>query len=169
MKSIQVGLFPRRQKELFDQMSARSPIPINANARWESVLIIRPQTQSQYSSWRQIFRPCFLGFIGLAIAVTLWGYGYRLSLYHPPVDPSQRASVAKMWIGPRSASVAAASSLKANWHFVAGAQAAVATVQRLPGMCRAVAYILPLCERHAVLFDLLVPSRAPPPLRFRLA
>jgi hypothetical protein len=36
-------------------------------------------------------------------------------------------------------------------------------------MCRAVAFILPLCERHTVLFDLLVPSRAPPSLRFRLA
>ena len=169
MESINAGLFPRRQKEPFDQMSTRSPIPINANATRASVLRTRPLAQSQNSSWRLVSRPCALGIVGLAVAVFLWGYGYKLSLYHCHSGSSSHTPVAKLWIEPRSAPIAAASSLKAKSHFVAGSQAAVATIQRLPRMCRAVAFILPLCERHTVLFDLLVPSRAPPSLRFRLA
>jgi hypothetical protein len=43
------------------------------------------------------------------------------------------------------------------------------SVQRLPGLCRAVACILPFCERRIAFFDLTTPSRAPPPLRFQLA
>jgi hypothetical protein len=169
MKSIQVGLFPRRQKEPFDQMSARSPIPTNVDATHECVLSTRPQAQSQSSSWRQVFRPYAFWIVGLAIAVFLWGYGYKLSLYHCHARSSSHATVAKLWIEPRTASVAAASRLKTILHFVSRAQAVFVTIQRLPSMCRNVARILRRCERHAVFFDLLVPSRAPPPLRFRLA
>jgi hypothetical protein len=169
MKSIQIGPFSRRQKELFDPMSARSPIPTNEDATHECVLGTRPPAPSQNLSWRQLFKPYAFGIVGLAVAVFLWGYGYKLSLYNRHPESSSRASVAKLWIEPRSASVAAASSLKGNSHPVAGSQAAVATVQMLPALCRTVAWILPFCQRHSVLFDLLVPSRAPPPLRLRLA
>jgi hypothetical protein len=169
MKSTKAAISPRRQKELFDPMSTRSPIPINGNATWESVLRTRPLALSLNSSWRQLFRPYTFGIIGLAVAVFLWGYGYKLSLYHCHSGSSTHTPVAKLWIEPRSAPIAATSSLKAKSHFVARSQAAVATVQRLPSMCRAFACILPLRERRAVLFDLLVPSRAPPPLCFRLA
>jgi hypothetical protein len=168
MESIQVGLFPRRQKELSNQMFVRGPIPINANAAWQSVPSTRPQAQSQNSPWRQISRPCAFGIVGLALAVFLWGYGYKLSLYHRHATPSS-VPVARMWIEPRSASVAAASRLKANLHFVSRAQAVSVAIQQPPSKCRTVAFILPLRERHAVSFDLLVPSRAPPSLRFRLA
>ena len=167
MESINAGLFPRRQKEPFDQMSTRSPIPINANATRASVLRTRPLAQSQNSSWRLVSRPCALGIVGLAVAVFLWGYGYKLSLYHRHAAPSS-VPIAKLWIEPRSASMEAASRLKTNSHFATGAQAVSVTIQRLPRICRAVACNLLLCERHAVFFNLLVPSRAPPSLRFRL-
>ena len=169
MESIQVGFFSRRKKELFDQMSARNPIPTNEDATRESVLSTRQQAQSQNSSWRQVFRPYACGVVGLAVAVFLWGYGYKLSLYHCHSGSSSPTPVAKLWIEPRTASVAAASRLKTILHLVSGAQAVFVTIQRLPSMCRTVACILPWCERHALFFDLLVPSRAPPPLRFRLA
>jgi hypothetical protein len=168
MESIQVGLFPRRRKELSNQMFVRGPIPINANAARQSVPSTRQQAHSQNSLWRQMFRPCVLGIVGLAVAVFLWEYGYKLSLYHRHAVPSS-VPIAKLWIEPRSASVAAASRLKVNSHFVFRAQAVSVTIQRLPRMCHAVACILPLCERQAVFFDLLIPSRAPPSLRFRLA
>ena len=168
MECINVSLFARRQKDSFDQMP-RSPIPTNANTARESVLGTSPQAQNQNASWRQVFKPCAFGIAGLAVAVFLWGYGYKLSLYLCRSESSSRVPVAKLWIGPRTASVAAASSLTASSHFVAGSQTAVAIVPQLPSMCRAFACILPLCERHAVLFDLLVPSRASPLLRLRPA
>lgn len=148
-------------------MSALSPIPIDANAVQEGILSTRPQAQSQRLPWRRISRPYAFGIVGLAIAVSFWGYGYKLSHYHRHAAPSS-VPIAKLWIEPRSASVEAASRLKTNSHFAAGEQAVSVTIQRLPRMCRAVACNLLLCERHAVFFNLLVPSRAPPSLRFRL-
>jgi hypothetical protein len=50
-----------------------------------------------------IVRPLAIGLIGLAIAVVLWGIGYRLSLYRPHPDPSVRMGVAKLWVGSRRA------------------------------------------------------------------
>jgi len=52
---------------------------------------------------RQIFRPLGIYLIVLAVAIVLWGIGYRLSLYRPHPDPSARVSVAKLWVGPRKA------------------------------------------------------------------
>jgi hypothetical protein len=160
-------LFPRRQKELSDQMSALNSIPIDAKAAQKGILSTMPQAQSQRVPWRRITKLYAVGIVGLAIAVSLWGYGYKLSLYDRHAGPSS-VPIAKLWIEPRTASVAA-SRLKAHSSFASGAQAVSVTIQRLPRMCRAVACILSLCERHAVLFNLLVPSRAPPPLRFRVA
>ena len=50
-----------------------------------------------------IVRPLAIGLIGLALAVVLWGIGYRLSLYRPHPDPSVRMGVAKLWVGSRKA------------------------------------------------------------------
>jgi hypothetical protein len=41
------------------------------------------------------------GLIGLALAVVLWGTGYKLSLYRPHPSPSVRVGVAKLWVGPQ--------------------------------------------------------------------
>lgn len=50
-----------------------------------------------------IVRPLAIGLIGLALAVVLWGIGYKLSLYRPHPGPSVRMSVAKLWVGLRKA------------------------------------------------------------------
>jgi hypothetical protein len=50
-----------------------------------------------------IVRPLAIGLIGLAVAVVLWGIGYRLSLYRPHPDPSVRMGVARLWVGSRKA------------------------------------------------------------------
>jgi hypothetical protein len=52
---------------------------------------------------RLVVRPLGIGLIVLALAIVLWGIGYRLSLYRPHPDPSARVSVAKLWLGPRKA------------------------------------------------------------------
>jgi hypothetical protein len=41
------------------------------------------------------------GLIGLALAVVLWGTGYKLSLYRPHPSPSVRVGVAKLWVAPQ--------------------------------------------------------------------
>ena len=41
--------------------------------------------------WRQISNPLALGLLGLAVAVVVWGYGYKLSLYSPPSGTSRLA------------------------------------------------------------------------------
>ena len=53
------------------------------------------------SSWVCFVRPLSLAGIGLAIAIILWGLGYRLSQYRPHQHHAARADVVKLWIGPR--------------------------------------------------------------------
>jgi hypothetical protein len=45
-------------------------------------------------------RPLSLALIGLAAAVTLWGFAYKLSLYYPDQNHPAPISVAKLWLGP---------------------------------------------------------------------
>jgi hypothetical protein len=151
---------------LCDELSARSPITVIANAALRRILRIRTQVRCVYPSWRQIFRPCALGIIGLAIAVVLWGAGYKLSLYHRHATPSS-VLVAKLWIESRHAFVTAVSRFKS--HLVPGSQAQSVLIQRLPRLSSAVASILPVWVRDIAYFDFPIPSRSPPPHRFRLA
>jgi hypothetical protein len=51
-------------------------------------------------------RPLTLGLLGLALAVVFWGLEYKVSLYHPHPNHSARVNVAKLWVGPRTASFA---------------------------------------------------------------
>lgn len=43
----------------------------------------------------RVLRPATLGYIGLALAVFLWGYGYKLSLYRQASN--KHFVVAKLW------------------------------------------------------------------------
>ena len=71
----------------------------NARARVASPSAGGDPVGSQ-GTWQQFFRPCTLAFFALAFAVTLWGFGYKLSLYlHLP--DSEQIPVAKMWIEHR--------------------------------------------------------------------
>ena len=110
-----------------------------------------------------------LSFIGLAIIVALWGFGYKLSLYHPRGDHSARVSVAKMWIEPRNATAVPASKLKSKSHLFPGSQALSLPVQKGPNLKRAIAYILPPATRYITYLNFLIPSRSPPSLRFCVA
>lgn len=155
-------------KELFDDLSARSPLTVIARAALRRILRMRTQVRCVYPSWRQILRPCALGIIGLAIAVVVWGAGYKLSLYHRHATPTP-APVAKLWIESRHAFVTAVSRFKAKSHLVPGSQALSVPIQRLPRLSSAVASIPPVCVRDVACFDLPIPSRSPPPHRFCLA
>jgi hypothetical protein len=145
-------------------LSAGNPITIIASAPQKPVLRLGVRTPGCFPAWRQVSGPCAFGILGLALAVVLWGYGYKLSLYHRNAASSARIPAAKLWIEPRSAFAAAASGLKPVWHLAPGSQPLYVCIQRPPNLSRAVGCILPLCEHRVVFFDLLIPSRAPPPL-----
>jgi len=63
--------------------------------------------------WRMM-RPSRIGFVGLAVAVAMWGFAYRLSLYHPDQNRPARTSVAKMWLGPEGTLLASKNRLKSQ-------------------------------------------------------
>jgi len=158
-----------RPKERFDELVPRNPITITDGAPQMPVPSMRAQRLGFSPAWRQVSGPCALGIVGLAIAVILWGYGYKLSLYHRNAAPSARIPVAKLWIGPRSASVAATSRIKELSHPVSGSKAFVVHIQWLPSLSRAVASVPQLTEYRVAFCELQIPSRAPPPFRFLLA
>ena len=149
-------------------MSAQSLFAIIGNAVRQRVLQVRMPTRCGYPLWKQLFKPCTLGILGLAIAVVLWGTGYKLSLYHLHPTPSP-VPVAKLWIESRNASLAVASGLKAKTHLVSGSQTFFNPIQRLPHYSRASACMLSVCMRDVAYFGFLIPFRSPPPPRFILA
>lgn len=149
-------------------MSDQSPFSFIANTAQQRILHGRTQTRCKYPSLKQIFRPCALGTLGLAIAVVLWGAGYKLSLYHRHPTPSP-VPVAKLWIESRNASLAVASGLKAKPHLVSSSQAFINPIQRLPHHSHAGVCMLSVPTRDIAYLGFLIPFRSPPPLRFFLA
>jgi hypothetical protein len=67
--------------------------------------------------WRDIVSPFNLGLIGLAVAVALWGFAYKLSLYHPDQSSQARMSVAKMWLGPEGTSLISKGRPESRLHY----------------------------------------------------
>jgi hypothetical protein len=157
------------EKGLFNQLPVQKPSPITSSAYLTDAPITDAQKSFVDPPWKQLFRPFPLALIGLAIAVALWGYGYKLSLYHPHPTPSSQASVAKMWDGPRNASLAAASKLTAKSHLIMGSPALWVPSQPLPYASSAAALVFSVRAGGVRFFNSQLPSRSPPPYRFRLA
>jgi len=74
--------------------------PAEFDAKQERVLNGRAEERAS-SGWRRFFRPTSLGCLGLALAVYLWGYNYKLSLYHPHHNAPLRTLSAKLWVDQR--------------------------------------------------------------------
>lgn len=118
--------------------------------------------------WRAISNPLAVGLLGLALAVTLWGYGYKLSLYGSVCGNSTpRVPVAKLWIEHRFG-VAAFSQdsnspkLKPRVYAQPGASAVFAVASVLPFQhgpalppVSVRAYVTPF-------FHAAIPLRSPP-------
>jgi hypothetical protein len=107
------------------------------------------------------FRPCVLGFAALAITVALWGYGYKLSLYHQR-DHTSAIPVAKLWIEHRDATALAAFSLPGNTHSI---PVSLSLWAAAPGTLRAddKSDVLQSIEaRGTATQGALIPSRSPP-------
>ena len=131
-----------------------------------AALRLKTQALSEWLHRRRQFGPHALGLIALAITVALWGYGYKLSLYHRHTAPSQRVLVAKLWIEPRGASVAAASGFEAKSHLIPDAQALSVASQELVSCISVFVFIPSSTSRGIAYFDFLIPFRSPPPHSF---
>lgn len=111
--------------------------------------------------WHKFYRPYLLGFSGLALAVALWGFGYKLSLYRRHLAPAQRSIVAKLWIEPPNASVVAVQRLKNRSNFVATPQVLGRSIQHLL-LDDAAALALPSRITVFQSFDSPIALRSPP-------
>jgi hypothetical protein len=108
---------------------------------------------------RLLLRPCSLGLIALALCVFLWGYGYKLSLYHAHRNPVSRASVAKLWVESKSGRNL---QILARAYALAVPDAPRATGHQLP-LREVGRTFLPATPRSlGAVLDSLLPSRAPP-------
>lgn len=116
--------------------------------------------------WRQVSNPLALGLLGLAVAVALWGYGYKLSLYSPPEGPGSRVP-AKLWIEhrfgfDRFSSSAAAPNLKARIYAQPGVSALVAAAPELPLRSVSSLFLRTARPRAIPFFHSAIPLRSPP-------
>ncbi len=150
-------------------MAFRSPSAIPDSATRKSIFRLRACALSCHHSWKQIFRPCALGFIGLAIAVALCGFGRKLSLYYYQATGSSRVPVVRMWIEPEKVSVAALSMLKTKSHLVPPSLVFPTPVQWLPHLDRTFLCMFSEHVHRPASFSFLIPFRSPPPHRFILA
>ncbi len=107
-------------------------------------------------------RPCALGIIGLAIAVLLWGFSYKLSLYRFHPAPTSRVCVAKLWFEQRNSSVAAASRLTSDLRPGSSLPALLIAGQQAPTAMRARRGDFSVACRAFTSINSLIPSRSPP-------
>lgn len=113
-------------------------------------------------------RPCALGFIGLGLAVFLWGFGWKLSRYDSHHTASARDSVAKMWIEPRGAPFAALCGSRITSH-LAPNPPGYNLLHRASGRFdQAVPAMVTQFRQQIASFAFPFPLRSPPSLRFGL-
>lgn len=151
----------------FSQVSARGKLAIIYGSTRRAVLRVRNLGRSEYALCRRMFRPNALGLCGLVIAVALWSFGYKLSVYQRHPTSAQQASKAKLWIDAPDASQVAVQRLKNQSHLVASPQALCHTVSWLPRLGRAAAstFLVPMAGVQS--FDLPILPRSPPSQQFR--
>jgi hypothetical protein len=115
------------------------------------------------------FRPNALALIGLAIAFTLWGFGYRLSSYERHPASTARNAAAKLCVEPWNSALAAAARHKVHLHLIPGAPAVPAAPEQFPRVDSGVVCLPPEQAQPPESFSFLIPFRSPPSHRFSLA
>ena len=119
-------------------------------------------------SWKIVFRPLSLALIGLAVAVTLWGFGYKLSLYSNSSDPLPRLPEAKVWIEHRYGYAVefkiAATDEKPRSNLDFGPQILPAPLHPLLFASRRALFALPAQKRATRFYRPSLSPRSPPSL-----
>ena len=117
----------------------------------------------------QIHTFSLLGVCGLALAVFLWSFSYKLSLYQRHPAPVVRTSVAKLWIEPAKSSLVAVQRLRTQSHLAAGPQIICASIRWLPRLRPAATCIYSVQAASLQSFHLPTSLRSPPPQDFHTA
>jgi hypothetical protein len=116
---------------------------------------------------RQFLSPCVLAVLALALAVSGWSYGYKLSqyLHHPEVS---KASATRMWVDHRNDSLAPVHHPSPPQQ-IPGSVLVALSSPLLPRISRDHALVTPAPPRPAFIIAALIPFRAPPCLHSSLA
>lgn len=107
-------------------------------------------------------QPKPLRLLGLAVAIALWGFGYRLSTYELHPSSNARGGAAKLCLEPRNASFALAARIKSSAHLIPVSAAIPASARFFPHIeCVLVCPVLQNTARPVTL-RFLIPFRSPP-------
>lgn len=112
--------------------------------------------------WKQLFKPYVLGIAVLSIALFTWSLGYKMERIHSGSDAVRQVLVAKLWVKPRGAPVAASPRTSVNAQFDSGAFASLTVNQELPHLPRAAVLRSAAETQLSSNANLNLSSRAPP-------
>ncbi|HEY1766106.1 MAG TPA: hypothetical protein VGG26_00535 [Terracidiphilus sp.] len=134
--------------------------------------IIRTKTRARSRGFalRRWMNPNPMGLIGLAFAIAIWGYGYRLCTYQLHPSSTSPTVAAKLCLEPRHSSLSSAFRLRAGTLSLPVAPAAVSVFLPPSAGCASAFVCAPADHApRAASFQFLIPFRSPPPRRFSLA
>lgn len=118
-------------------------------------------------SFPPIFRPCVLSITTLAMAIAIWGTGYKLSRYLHAPEQAHRIPVARLWVEHRHAATPVVATLQSKTPAVL---VAVPLVSHRQPMLRMACIVVPsLGAQGAATPGALLPFRSPPSLSFLLS
>lgn len=126
-----------------------------------------PRSRCHTLSLPQIFKPCVLSITTLAMAIALWGTGYKLSRYLHAPDQAHKIPVARLWVEHRNAATVVVATLHAKTPAV---PVAVPRLSPQQPMLRVACIVVPsLGAQGAATPGALLPFRSPPSLSFLLS
>lgn len=117
---------------------------------------------------RILFLPIPVGFLGLMVAVVLWGTAYKLSLYHPHPAPSTRTQVAKLWLETRTIYVVPLREIKRVPNHGSHLHALAAAVRPFPDLIGIAGCPNDFSENQILTPAGPMSSRSPPCLSLRM-
>lgn len=144
-------------------MPSGNEFPIGLRADQTAGPTPLPRTASRLLHAKRTSMAGAVGLLGLAIAVTLWGFGYKLSRYNLHSDTNSRASFAKLWDKHQdSAKIAETAKVTAQPHPGLEWDAILAFLQETPELQCSTFCPSGECTRIPLSSRSLVPLRSPP-------
>lgn len=107
--------------------------------------------------------------LALAVAITLWGFCYRISLYVPQQNTALRASVTRFWVERRCAQIVANVDHSSKVRSVAHLLPLLFNAQEIPDSHSDLVSTPTDSDLRAQAASSLLPARAPPSMLSFLA
>ena len=160
--SKECGVSQSKMKGLFATVPPPNPTPIRCLDAQPSSDPVTPNSVAERHLQGGTFRPCAVGLLALAIAIALWGFGYKLSRYDPHPSAASRASIAKLWDKRPGSLTTDALSIRLRSHVPSWPQPFWISIQHGGKKAPAVLELDPQNKRTSSVFRRLNPSRSPP-------